>query len=195
MAVPEERSELRRRLLAGTPQTTPEMREADDLRVHADAPEVPAGAAGDLRTGDSVGAPSFGQVSGQPEATPMPNTIELRPDVERVAKGALVAAVEQRVLTELRVAQPEDYGGKPSRRERRAAKRPKQVRFADHIDLDDEVLVLGDVAESLHAEPGVGAVRWGAAPDPHVTYVVRESTPLRTMLTVLVWMVVGAGLA
>lgn len=195
VAVPEERSELRRRLLAGAPQTTPEMHEAHDLRVHAEAPEEPEEPVGDLRTGDSAGASSLGQVTGQRGATPMPNTIELRPDVERVAKVALVAAVEQQVLTELRVAPPEGRGAKPSRRERKEAKRPKPVRFADHIDLDDEVLVLGDVAESVHAEPGVGAVRRGAALDPKVTYVVRESTPLRITLTVFVWIVVGAGLA
>lgn len=195
-AAPEERSELRRRLLAGTPQTTPEMHEAHDLRVHAEAPEVPEVAAGELRTGDSDGASSLGQQTVQRGATPMPTTIELRPDVECVAKVALVAAVEQQVLTELRVAPPEGRGAKPSRRrERKAAKRPKPVRFADHIDLDDEVLVLGDVAESVKAEPGVGAVRRGATPDPKVTFVVRESTPLRITLTVFVWIVVGAGLA
>ncbi|MBI1843642.1 MAG: signal peptidase I [Actinobacteria bacterium] len=197
-ASPEERGELRRQLLGGSAPMRPGVREALDIPRHVEPPEtptIPAGVVGNLLTSESARALSLDAATTQEAATPMPHTIELRPDVELEAKVALVAAVEQQVLTELGVAPPPRRGGKPSRRERREAKRPKAIRFADCIDLADEVLVLTDGAESVHVAPTAGAGVRGASPDPNVTYVVRETTPLRIILTIFVWVVMGAGMS
>ncbi len=175
-APPERRAEMRRQLLGTAvrvtsgPRVTPARREpvATHDRVEPDRAEP------DRAEPDRAKAGRAEELYAEGEAT-----------------AAVVAAIQRRVHAEMATSS-QGHGG--SRRGRKRAKRSKPVRFADQVTLDDEVLALREDTEG--GSDALGS--FGGRDEFQVTRpnaAVRKASPIRSVFTVLAWVVVGAGLA